>query len=57
MRVLGYRLFQAVLVALTVGILTFIMVRALPGDMAYRIAAGRYGYDMVNTDAANAVRT
>jgi peptide/nickel transport system permease protein len=56
-RALGYRLFQAVLVALTVGVLTFIMVRALPGDMAYRIAAGRYGYDMVNTDAANMVRT
>lgn len=56
-RALGYRLFQALLVAMTVGVLTFIMVRALPGDMAYRIAAGRYGYDMVNTDAANAVRT
>jgi len=56
-RALSYRLFQAILVALTVGVLTFIMVRALPGDMAYRIAAGRYGYDMVNTDAANAVRT
>jgi peptide/nickel transport system permease protein len=56
-RALGYRLFQALLVALTVGVLTFIMVRALPGDMAYRIAAGRYGYDMVNTDSANAVRT
>jgi peptide/nickel transport system permease protein len=56
-RVLGYRLIQALLVALTVGVLTFIMVRALPGDMAYRIAAGRYGYDMVNTDAANMVRT
>jgi len=56
-RVLGNRLFQALLVALTVGVLTFIMVRALPGDMAYRIAAGRYGYDMVNTDAANMVRT
>ncbi len=56
-RALGYRLFQAFLVAMTVGVLTFIMVRALPGDMAYRIAAGRYGYDMVNTDAANMVRT
>src|SRR3712207_22173 len=56
-RALGYRLFQALLVAMTVGVLTFIMVRALPGDMAYRIAAGRYGYDMVNTDAANMVRT
>ncbi|WP_328702965.1 ABC transporter permease [Arenibaculum pallidiluteum] len=55
-RILGYRLFQALLVAVTVGLLTFVMVRSLPGDMAYRIAAGRYGYDMVSSDAANAVR-
>ena len=32
------------------------MTRALPGDAAYRIAAGRYGYDMVDTAAAEAVR-
>jgi peptide/nickel transport system permease protein len=32
------------------------MTRMLPGDMAYRIAAGRYGYDMVTTEAALAVR-
>jgi peptide/nickel transport system permease protein len=46
------RLVQAVLVALMVGILTFIMTRALPGDLAYRIAAGRYGYDLVDAAAA-----
>ncbi|GAL16460.1 hypothetical protein JCM19233_7483 [Vibrio astriarenae] len=28
----------------------------LPGDFAYRIAAGRYGYDYVNLAAAEAVR-
>lgn len=50
------RLAQAVMVALLVGVLTFILVRSLPGDMAYRIAAGRYGYDMVDTAAADAVR-
>jgi peptide/nickel transport system permease protein len=50
------RLVQAALVALVVGVLTFILVRSLPGDMAYRIAAGRYGYDMVDTAAADAVR-
>ncbi|MGV6874337.1 ABC transporter permease [Pseudochelatococcus sp. B33] len=50
------RLVQAALVALLVGVLTFILVRSLPGDMAYRIAAGRYGYDMVDTAAAEAVR-
>jgi peptide/nickel transport system permease protein len=55
-RPLAYRLLQAALVALTVGTLTFILTRALPGDMAYRIAAGRYGYDMVDAAAAEAVR-
>lgn len=50
------RLLQAVLVALLVGTLCFFMTRMLPGDMAYRIAAGRYGYDMVTTAAADAVR-
>lgn len=47
---------QAVLVALLVGALCFALVRALPGDMAYRVAAGRYGYDLVGTEAAEAVR-
>lgn len=55
-RALGYRLFQATLVALLVGVLTFILVRMLPGDMAFRIAAGRYGYDLVDAAAAEAVR-
>lgn len=55
-RALSYRLFQAALVALMVGTLTFIMAHALPGDMAFRIAAGRYGYDMVDAAAAEAVR-
>ncbi len=53
---LAHRLVQAVLVALLVGTLCFFMTRMLPGDMAYRIAAGRYGYDMVTTAAAEAVR-
>ncbi|MBV8624010.1 MAG: ABC transporter permease [Herbaspirillum sp.] len=50
------RLLQALLVALLVGTLCFFMTRMLPGDMAYRIAAGRYGYDMVTSAAAQAVR-
>lgn len=50
------RAFQAVLVAVLVGGLTFLMMRLLPGDMAFRIAAGRYGYDMVTAAAAEAVR-
>lgn len=53
---LGRRLLQALLVALLVGTLCFFMTRMLPGDMAYRIAAGRYGYDMVTSAAADAVR-
>ncbi len=47
---------QAAFVAAAVGTLCFFLTRSLPGDMAFRIAAGRYGYDMVNADAAQAVR-
>lgn len=47
-----HRLIQAVLVALLVGLLTFAMTRSLPGDLAYRIAAGRYGFDVVDSAAA-----
>ncbi|MEL6478311.1 MAG: ABC transporter permease [Pseudomonadota bacterium] len=47
---------QAVLVAVIVGIVSFAMMQALPGDAAYRIAAGRYGYDMMDAAAAEAVR-
>jgi len=32
------------------------MMEALPGDAAYRIAAGRYGYDLMDAQAAEAVR-
>ncbi|EHL97463.1 ABC transporter, permease protein [Acetobacteraceae bacterium AT-5844] len=55
-RTLGGRAAQAVLVALLVGTACFLMVRVLPGDMAYRIAASRFGYDMVDSAAAEAVR-
>ena len=50
------RVLQAMLVAVLVGALCFVLVRALPGDMAFRIAAGRYGYDLVSANAADAVR-
>lgn len=46
------RLLQAVLVAFMVGLISFIMTRSLPGDLAYRIAAGRYGFDVVDGAAA-----
>ena len=51
-----HRLWQAVAVALIVGTLTFFLTRLLPGDMAFRVAASRYGYDLVNAAAAEAVR-
>lgn len=50
------RLIQACMVAWGVGTLTFILMRSLPGDMAYRIAAGRYGQDNVSASAAELVR-
>lgn len=48
---------QAAGVALVVSVLCFAVVRQLPGDAAYRIAAGRYGDDLVDADSAAAVRT
>ena len=53
---LARRGLQAVLVAIVVGIASFAMMHALPGDVAYRIAAGRYGYDMMDAASADAVR-
>ncbi len=50
------RLLQLLAVSWGVGTLTFILMRALPGDMAYRIAAGRYGMDAVDSKAAESVR-
>ena len=54
-QILLRRLLQAFLMAWSVGTLTFVLVRLLPGDMAYKIAAGRYGDDAVSTAAAQAV--
>lgn len=53
---LSGRAAQAAVVAVVVGVVSFIMMHALPGDAAYRIAAGRYGYDMMDAAAADAVR-
>ena len=47
---------QALIVALIVGLVSFAMMQALPGDAAFRIAAGRYGYDLMDAAAAEAVR-
>ena len=56
MKLLASRLVQAVMVAILTGTATFIMTRSLPGDAAWRIAAGRYGYDNVDAAAAATVR-
>lgn len=53
--VLARRGAQAALVSVIVATSCFFVVRQLPGDAAYRIAAGRYGYDLVDADAAQAV--
>ncbi|MGQ4274806.1 ABC transporter permease [Terrihabitans sp. B22-R8] len=50
------RILQALVVALIVGSVGFAMMESLPGDAAYRIAAGRFGYDSVTAAAADAVR-
>lgn len=55
-RVLAGRALQALLVALLVAVICFALAQFLPGDMAYRIASGRYGSDLVSTAAAEAVR-
>lgn len=49
------RAIQILALLLIIGSVCFLMVRALPGDMAMRIAASRYGYDVVGTTAASAV--
>lgn len=50
------RLLQFLLVVWSVGTLTFVLMRSLPGDMAYRIASSRYGYDQVTSSSADQVR-
>ena len=56
LRVLRQRALQALGVAVVVSTACFAIVQSLPGDIGYRIAAGRYGYDQVDADAAAAVR-
>ena len=53
---LAIRLMQLLLVIWSVGTLTFVLTRLLPGDMAYRIAASRYGYDQTDSAAATLVQ-
>lgn len=55
-RLLLRRAVQVLALALTISTLCVAMLRSLPGDMATRVAAGRYGYDMVTNAAAAEVR-
>ncbi len=55
-RVLLQRCVQAVSVTVLVSTACFAIVQSLPGDIAMRVAAGRYGYDRVTTASADAVR-
>lgn len=57
LNMIAKRLGQILLVIWSVGTLTFLLTRSLPGDMAYRIAASRYGYDQTDGAAAELVRT
>lgn len=56
LRVLRQRALQAAAVALLVSTACFAIVQSLPGDLAFRIAAGRYGYDQVTAASADTVR-
>lgn len=55
-RVLRQRAIQAAAVVLLVSTACFAIVQSLPGDIAFRIAAGRYGYDQVTAASADTVR-
>jgi ABC-type dipeptide/oligopeptide/nickel transport system permease component len=50
------RLFQVIIVALISSSIGFLMMHLLPGDIAMRIAAGRYGPDGLSAEIAQSVR-
>ena len=54
--IVAQRGLQFTLVTLLVCSLCFIIVQQLPGDMAFRLAAGRHGYDHVTAEIAESVR-
>lgn len=56
LKIILRRLSQILFVVWSVGTLTFLLTRQLSGDIAYRIAASRYGYDQADSAAADAVR-
>jgi len=50
------RLIQAILVALALSTLCFIFIYILPGDMALRVAVGRFGLEQLSRDMVESVR-
>lgn len=56
LRVMRQRAIQAAAVVLLVSTACFAIIQSLPGDIAFRIAAGRYGYDQVTAASADTVR-
>jgi len=56
LRILRQRAVQAAAVVVLVSTACFAIVQSLPGDIAFRIAAGRYGYDQVTAASADTVR-
>lgn len=56
LRLLARRALQALGVVVAVTTACFAIMQSLPGDAAFRIAAGRYGYDFVSAASAEAVR-
>ncbi|MFF2242831.1 ABC transporter permease [Arthrobacter sp. NPDC058130] len=57
LRIVRQRTGQAAAVVLLVSTACFAIVHSLPGDIAFRIAAGRYGYDQVTSGSADSVRS
>ncbi len=55
-RPLSWRLLQAALVALAVATLCFAALQAMPGDLALRVAAARYGEDQLSNAMIDDVR-
>jgi peptide/nickel transport system permease protein len=55
-RPLFWRLLQALLVALAVATLCFAALQAMPGDLALRVAAARYGEDRLSNAIIDDVR-
>ena len=55
LNILAWRSIQAVFVALFVGIVCFFAAQGLGGNMAYRIAGGRYGIDLMDSSTAESV--